>query len=83
MASRALVSGSDERVAQVAQALREAGADVALEVDGALRVERLDAEQVGDVAFHTDAPVHELAVVPTTLAEAYLALADETGGTTE
>jgi ABC-2 type transport system ATP-binding protein len=67
----------------LAAALREEGADVALEVDGALRVEGLDAERVGDVAFSTDAPVHELAVVPMTLAEAYLALADETGGTTE
>ena len=67
----------------LAAALREEGAQVALEVDGALRVEGLDAERVGDVAFSTDVPVHELAVVPMTLAEAYLALADETGGTTE
>jgi ABC-2 type transport system ATP-binding protein len=67
----------------LATALREAGAEVALEVDGALRVEGLEAEQVGDIAFTTDVPVHELAVVPMTLAEAYLALADETGGTTE
>jgi ABC-2 type transport system ATP-binding protein len=67
----------------LAAALREHGAAVALEVDGALRVEGLDAERVGDVAFRTDAPVHELAVVPLSLAEAYLALADETGGTTE
>jgi ABC-2 type transport system ATP-binding protein len=56
---------------------------VALEVDGALRVEGLDAERVGDVAYSTGVPVHELAVVPMTLAEAYLDLADETGGTTE
>ena len=67
----------------LAAALREAGAAVALEVDGALRVEGLDAEQVGDVAFTTDVPVHELAVVPLTLAEAYLALADGTGGNPE
>jgi len=67
----------------LAVALREKGAEVALEVDGALCVEGLDAESVGDVAFANDVPVHELAVVPTTLAEAYLALADETGGTTE
>ena len=67
----------------LATALREAGAEVALEVDGALRVEGLDADRVGDIAFTTDVPVHELAVVPLTLAEAYLALADETGGTTE
>ena len=67
----------------LAAALREEGAQVALEVDGALRVEGLDAERVGDVAFATGVPVHELAVVPMSLAEAYLALADETGGTTE
>ena len=71
------------RAPLLAVALREKGAEVALEVDGALRVEGLDAESVGDVAFANDVPVHELAVVPTTLAEAYLALADETGGTTE
>jgi len=67
----------------LATALREQGAHVALEVDGALRVEGLDAEKVGDVAYLTDVPVYELTVVPTTLAEAYLALADETGGTAE
>ena len=67
----------------LAAALREVGAAVALEVDGALRVEGLDAEQVGDVAFTTDVPVHELTVVPLTLAEAYLALADGTGGNPE
>src|SRR3954447_1665897 len=32
-------------------ALRQAGGHVSLELDGALRVEGLDAEQVGDVAF--------------------------------
>jgi ABC-2 type transport system ATP-binding protein len=67
----------------LAVALREAGAQVALEVDGALRVEGLDADEVGDVAYSTDVPLHELAVVPRTLAEAYLALADETGGSSE
>jgi len=67
----------------LAAALREKGAEVLLEVDGALRVEGMDPEQVGDVAFVTDVPVHELALVPLTLAEAYLALADETGGTAE
>ncbi len=67
----------------LAAALRQQGAEVALEVDGALRVEGLDAERVGDVAYIADVPVHELASVPMTLAEAYLALADETGGTPE
>jgi len=67
----------------LAAALRQKGAQVTLEVDGALRVEGLDAEAVGDVAYVTDVPVHELAVVPPSLAEAYLALADETGRTAE
>ena len=67
----------------LAAALRDAGGEVSLEVDGALRVEGLDAKEVGDIAFTTDVPVHELTVVPLTLAEAYLALADETGGTPE
>jgi ABC-2 type transport system ATP-binding protein len=67
----------------LAGALRQYGARVALEVDGALRVEGLDAEQVGEVAFGVGVPVHELTAVPTALADAYLALADETGGTTE
>ena len=67
----------------LAAALRDAGAAVALEVDGALRVEGMDAEQVGDVAFAGSVPLHELTVVPLTLAEAYLALADETGRTAE
>jgi ABC-2 type transport system ATP-binding protein len=67
----------------LAAALREAGGDVALEVDGALRVEGLGAKEVGDIAFTTDVPVHEMNVVPLTLAEAYLALADETGGSAE
>ncbi|MCV2489406.1 ATP-binding cassette domain-containing protein [Geodermatophilus sp. YIM 151500] len=68
------------RAPLLATALREAGGRVALEVDGALRVDGLSAQEVGDVAYLTEAPVHELAVVPLTLAEAYLALADETGG---
>jgi ABC-2 type transport system ATP-binding protein len=71
------------RAPLLAAALREEGGEVALEVDGALRVEGLDAERVGDVAFAIEVPVHELGVVPLTLAEAYLALADETGGTPE
>jgi ABC-2 type transport system ATP-binding protein len=71
------------RAPMLAAALREEGGEVALEVDGALRVEGLAAERVGDIAFVADVPVHELSVVPLTLAEAYLALADETGGTAE
>jgi ABC-2 type transport system ATP-binding protein len=61
-------------------ALREAGAEVSLELDGALRVEGMDAEQVGDVAFAARARVHELTRVVASLEAAYLAL---TGGDVE
>jgi ABC-2 type transport system ATP-binding protein len=54
--------------------LRQAGADVSLEVDGALRVEGLDASAVGDVAFASGVRVHELTPVTVSLEEAYLAL---------
>ena len=55
-------------------ALRQAGAEVSLELDGALRVEGMDAEQVGDVAFAARARVHELTRVVASLEAAYLAL---------
>jgi ABC-2 type transport system ATP-binding protein len=71
------------RAPLLATAIRDAGGGVVLEVDGALRVEGMEAAEVGDVAFSADVPLHELAVVPLTLAEAYLRLADETGGTSE
>jgi ABC-2 type transport system ATP-binding protein len=61
-------------------ALRQAGAEVSLELDGALRVEGMDAEQVGDVAFAARARVHELTRVVASLEAAYLAL---TGGDVE
>jgi ABC-2 type transport system ATP-binding protein len=61
-------------------ALRQAGAEVSLELDGALRVEGLDAEQVGDLAFAARARVHELTRVVASLEAAYLAL---TGGDVE
>lgn len=83
LGSGAAVRVRTPRAPLLAAALREEGGEVALEVDGALRVEGLDVERVGDIAFVTDVPVHELGVVPLTLAEAYLALADETGRTAE
>ncbi|MFW3170863.1 ABC transporter ATP-binding protein [Geodermatophilus sp. CPCC 206100] len=55
-------------------ALREAGARVSLEVDGALRVEGVDTAAVGDVAFTAGVRVHELAPVTVSLEAAYLAL---------
>jgi ABC-2 type transport system ATP-binding protein len=55
-------------------ALREAGARVALEVDGALRVEGLGPAAVGDVAFAARVRVHELTPVTVSLEAAYLAL---------
>ncbi len=55
-------------------ALRQAGAQVALEVDGALRVEGLDPAAVGDVAFAARVRVHELTPVTVSLEAAYLAL---------
>ena len=61
-------------------ALRQAGGHVSLELDGALRVEGLDAEQVGDVAFTARARVHELTRAVASLEAAYLEL---TGGDVE
>ena len=61
-------------------ALRQAGGLVSLELDGALRVEGLDAERVGDVAFAARARVHELTLVVASLEAAYLEL---TGGDVE
>jgi ABC-2 type transport system ATP-binding protein len=58
-------------------ALREAGAHVTLELDGALRVEGLDAAQVGDVAFAARVRVHELTRVVASLEAAYLELTGE------
>ncbi len=64
----------------LAVALRQVGGHVSLELDGALRVEGLDAEQVGDVAYAARARVHELTRVVASLEAAYLEL---TGGDVE
>jgi ABC-2 type transport system ATP-binding protein len=64
----------------LASALRRAGAEVALELDGALRVEGIDPAGVGDVAFAAGVPVHELTRVVASLEAAYLEL---TGGEVE
>jgi ABC-2 type transport system ATP-binding protein len=58
----------------LAAALQRAGATIELQIDGSLRVEGLDAEQVGDVAFLAGVRVHELSRVTASLEAAYLAL---------
>jgi ABC-2 type transport system ATP-binding protein len=58
----------------LASALRRAGGRVELEIDGALRVEGLDAVEVGDVAYVSDVRLHELTTVTASLEAAYLAL---------
>jgi ABC-2 type transport system ATP-binding protein len=58
----------------LADALRQAGAAVALEIDGALQVDGLSLDEVGDVAYVADVRVHELTRVTASLEAAYLAL---------
>jgi ABC-2 type transport system ATP-binding protein len=58
----------------LAAALQRAGGVVELQIDGALRVEGLDAAEVGDVAFAIGVRVHELSRVTVSLEAAYLAL---------
>jgi ABC-2 type transport system ATP-binding protein len=58
----------------LAAALQRAGATIELQIDGALRVEGLDADQVGDVAFLAGIRVHELTRVTASLEAAYLTL---------
>jgi len=61
----------------LADAVRRAGGRVELEIDGALRVEGLTLNEVGDVAFLADVRLHELARVTASLEAAYLALTDD------
>ena len=61
-------------------ALRQDGAQVSLELDDALRVEGMAAEQVGDIACAERVRVHELTRVVASLEAVYLAL---TGGDVE
>jgi ABC-2 type transport system ATP-binding protein len=58
----------------LAAALQRAGAGVALDVDGGLRVDGLDAAAVGDVAFATGVRVHELTRLTASLEAVYLDL---------
>ena len=58
----------------LAAALQRAGGRVAAEPDGALTVRGLAADRIGDVAFATGLPVHELARLTTSLEAAYYAL---------
>jgi len=58
----------------LAAALRRAGGTVELQLDGSLRVDGLDADRVGDVAFETGVRLHELTRLTASLEAAYLAL---------
>ncbi|GAA3173322.1 ABC transporter ATP-binding protein [Blastococcus jejuensis] len=58
----------------LAAALRRLGAVVELELDGALRVEGLGLDQVGDVAFAAGVRLHELTRITESLEAAYLEL---------
>ena len=58
----------------LAAALQRAGATIELQIDGSLRVEGLDTDQVGDVAFLSGVRVHELTRVTASLEAAYLTL---------
>ena len=58
----------------LAAALQRAGGVVALEIDGSLRVDGLDAEEVGDLAFELGVRLHELSRITSSLEEAYLEL---------
>ena len=61
----------------LADALRRAGGQVELELDGALRVAGLELAEVGDVAFVADVRLHELSRVTASLEAAYLDLTDD------
>jgi ABC-2 type transport system ATP-binding protein len=58
----------------LAAALHRAGATVELLIDGALRIEGLDAADVGEVAFSMGTRLHELTTVTASLEAAYLSL---------
>jgi ABC-2 type transport system ATP-binding protein len=58
----------------LAAALQRAGAGVALEDDGALRVDGLEPAAIGDVAFTAGVRVHELTRLTASLEAAYLEL---------
>jgi ABC-2 type transport system ATP-binding protein len=70
----AVVRVRSPRLAELAGALQRAGGRVAAEPDGSLAVRGLDLAGVGDVAFLTGVPVHELSRTTASLEEAYLAL---------
>jgi ABC-2 type transport system ATP-binding protein len=74
LGAHAVVRVRTPRIPELGAALQRAGGRVALETDGALRVEGLDAAAVGDVAFAARVPVHELTRVTASLEAAYLSL---------
>jgi ABC-2 type transport system ATP-binding protein len=58
----------------LAAAVQRAGGTVEPQLDGSLRVDGLDAAEVGDLAFTAGVRVHELTRVTASLEAAYLAL---------
>jgi ABC-2 type transport system ATP-binding protein len=74
LGAHAVVRVRTPEPALLAAALRRSGGRVLPQPDGALRVEGLEAAQVGDAAFRAGVPVHELARVTASLETAYLAL---------
>ncbi|MFB7798994.1 ABC transporter ATP-binding protein [Isoptericola sp. NPDC056134] len=73
-ASRRLVRVRSPQAADLADALRREGGDVAPGDDGAFEVTGLDAARVGELAAAGGAVLHELTPVSSTLEEAYLEL---------
>ena len=58
----------------VSPRLQAAGASVQAGDDGALMVTGLDPAAIGDIAFHAQAPVHELSLLQASLEEAFMEL---------
>ncbi|MFE6971626.1 ABC transporter ATP-binding protein [Isoptericola sp. NPDC057653] len=73
-ASRRTVRVRSPRAADLADALRREGGDVAPGDDGAFEVSGLDAARVGELAAAGGVVLHELTPVSSTLEEAYLEL---------
>ena len=58
----------------VSPRLQAAGGSVQAGDDGALMVTGLDPAAIGDIAFHAQAPVHELSLLQASLEEAFMEL---------
>jgi ABC-2 type transport system ATP-binding protein len=68
------VSVRSPRLADLAAALEQAGAEVSRAEDDVLIVSGLDAAQIGDLAFAAGLPLHELAPHAASLEEVFLEL---------